>query len=85
MFWYYWTLNGKQANWIKPYNTMLSKKLIHSNDSYHLHSMDESGLWYFGIQRISNHLIAGLYQCIAINPFGKALSIPLKLEVASKF
>ncbi|VDO59454.1 unnamed protein product [Schistosoma curassoni] len=80
---YYWTLNGKQANWIKPYNTMLSKKLTHSNDSYHLHSMDESGLWYFGIQRISNHLIAGLYQCIAINPFGKALSIPLKLEVAS--
>ncbi|CAH8604109.1 unnamed protein product [Schistosoma curassoni] len=79
---YYWTLNGKQANWIKPYNTMLSKKLTHSNDSYHLHSMDESGLWYFGIQRISNHLIAGLYQCIAINPFGKALSIPLKLEVA---
>ncbi|XP_018652919.1 septate junction protein [Schistosoma mansoni] len=97
---YYWTLNGKHAYWIKPYNTTLSQELsystdssfiskegnteyqLHSNDSHNLYTIDESGLWYFGIQKISSHLKTGLYQCIAINPFGKALSIPLKLEVA---
>ncbi|CAH8642807.1 unnamed protein product [Schistosoma rodhaini] len=97
---YYWTLNGKHAYWIKPYNTTVSQELshstditlmskqgnteyqLHSNDSHTLYTIDESGLWYFGVQKISNYLKAGLYQCIAINPFGKALSIPLKLEVA---
>ncbi|CAH8539595.1 unnamed protein product [Schistosoma turkestanicum] len=45
---------------------------------------DESGLWYFDVQnKISNNvMITGIYQCIAINAFGKALSMPMRLEIA---
>ncbi|CAH8539612.1 unnamed protein product [Schistosoma turkestanicum] len=104
---YYWTLNGKRINWIKPYqpvkttptttsqqvlsqsiDTSLSdeeKNQFALNDSYNLMMMnDESGLWYFDVQNKvpNNVIITGTYQCIAINAFGKALSMPMRLEIA---
>ncbi|CAH8539580.1 unnamed protein product [Schistosoma turkestanicum] len=108
---YYWTLNGKRINWIKPYqpvkttptttsqqvlsqsiDTSLSdeeKNQFNLNDSYTLMMMmnDESGLWYFDVQNKVPHnvIITGIYQCIAINAFGKALSMPMRLEIALLF
>ncbi|CAH8864703.1 unnamed protein product [Trichobilharzia szidati] len=65
-----------------PYE--VTDPISHFNYSNIPYLPDESGLWYFGVQRLSNDLKPGVYQCVAVNSYGRALSVPMKLEIARK-
>lgn len=84
-------LNGKKVSWITPY--ILDQENEYESDSIYndlailynqKFNKNNTLLWNFGIKNQISKFISGIYQCIAINSYGTALSSSLNLTIASK-